>query len=334
MAAKPGTATAKVIFKTSETAEERLTDVKSTEPYAADLSDYDPIATDWPGVDDEGANAEVEEWEVDNKSVPINISGRIMPDARNRGVIGYVNWYGDDIPTQPVVAHPWISWTATHDSYNEYSTRVLQPGSVLYRGTRIEPFSAPVTRKWYTTALNSLPYYEKTGYVSSEVKPKEIAAFRVTHEAVLIDMTNYSNIVRLLKLAQGRADVVDSIQYGFKVVDSSGYTYTIRPDANPDAPPVSSSFYTIQRNSEAQMDDVFCEWFDVHMTEFDGWCFIKSAVPAKRSLQLHHDEIYLPRPYEVIDREPYAIREKLDRAKYMAHVGWGPKKIINIDDDE
>ncbi len=298
--------TAQLIFETQETAAQRNRDVRTTEPYATDIAHYRPLDNDWPGVDDRGQLPNVKPWEENEDFNEYGLNAIPKSSSSQRGVIGYVNWYGDRAGERAVSKEKEFSW----EYYRRESTEglpivVMLNGSRLYRSNRVEPFDAKIKMQWYTSRSVSRAYQDQSYSTDKVSSVKEIAPYRVKQDINLLDMTKIRTVVNLMRVAQftGDKDVVESMQRIFYLSATDGTELVIDPEAE------YSEKSVVLRLSNVPDDNVFCQFFDENYYKFDGWCFIKSTKPKIRELQRHHDEIYLLEPGECLERLKYAIRE-------------------------
>lgn len=317
--------TARLIFETQETASQRRKDVRSTERYATDIAHYNPLDNDWPRVDDRGALPNVKDWEENDEFGEFGLRVDPRSDAAARGVIGYVNWYGDTAGTRAISNEKEFTWTYSRrtDPEDGMPIVVMRRGSRVYRGTVPAEFDARLFENWYSTR-NVARMYTDAGHKTGVVK--HIEPYVLKQDLVLVDMTKIDAVHEIIKDANDadEHDVVKAMQnmfYIHAINKRTGENAGVKIDPNVEEYPRKC---IVVRHSTIEDDDIFCRWFDHTYFHFDGWCFLKSVTKVDvREIQSHHDEIYLLDPDEVLTRLRYAIKE----------VNWAGKDVAVIPDE-
>lgn len=288
----------------------RLRDVQTTERYATDIQHYRPRDNDWPGVDDAGALPNRRQWE--------NAAGVLYDEPRptqkaseRRHVVGYVNWYGDNIESV-LYAEPKRTWSLDSKTVRNYRVLDLNPDSLLYRS---EPedvsMTSQPTRKWYTSRAQAIVYND-IHYNRDDTRMKAVFPFVVTKTAPLLDMNDAIN-VRLV-----RSDILRSAENYKNSPLEDEYRELERGVQR--AFPIDEATGAVGRRSIVDLDNAFCNYFDRSYPQLAGWIYMRN----EESWQ-HHDEIYISKPERYLERAGFVVKEV--REQMIKHTS-------KVDDDD
>ncbi len=299
----------------------RRQDVQATEHYASDIKHYRPRDNDWPGVDDEGADPLKREWEKNHQ-----LFGEMYPDidknisAQNRGVVGYVNWYGDD-NVRVLDKEPKRTWSIDESVVNQLTIVQLEADSVLYRS---EPASvqmnSPPTHSWYTNRYTAI-VYNNTHYIHS-TEQKEVYPFIVLQPVPLMSMNEPRNIQFIANTIAAEQNTHKNTPTGSRLMDLL-YNFL-------DAFPIDNVRGIVGRKSTVPVDNAFCNYFRTAFPRLAGWIYMRTEN------NQHHDEIWIKEPANYLIRAQYIVKE-VRETRQQTNVQSSPpivRRRRNEDDDD
>jgi len=278
----------------------RRQDVQATEHYASDIKHYRPRDNDWPGVDDEGASAERRPWEFAHNFMPKiqtppfrdRPDGKMGPERR-RGVVGYVNWYGED-NVRVLDLEPKRTWSLDEAFVNGLTIVQLEADSVLYRS---EPASVQMgsraTHSWYTNRYTAI-VYNNIHYINNTER-KEVYPFIAFKNVPLMSMNEPRNIQFIANAIAAEADTHKNTPTGARLMDLL-YNFLM-------AFPIDSVRGIVGRKSTVQVDNAFCDYFRTAFPRLAGWIYMRNESDQ------HHDEIWIDKPAEYLVRAQYIVKE-------------------------
>ena len=305
----------------NEPAANRLRDVRKTEILVPNVFEYDPATTDYPGVDTQGANPFVELWEETDEAR--QNTGFVAPTAVGQKRLLY---FYDLVMSARTAEIPVRPWYVTSSVELGYRVVILNARSRLYRSSWVENWAAAASRKWYTN-LTAAAMYNDVHFAKGD-RQKEIAVFQAAENLTLVDFTHYDTVMRMFAEAKQtkRAKVVNAFLVTFcTLIVSADASGAIDVDNNSlENPPGlrdNNGDVLVRRVSNVDIDNIITEWFDEQHPEFDGWCFLQkrgsqtlnngtAVLDVKTEiLQHHHDEFYISRPQEKLQRLQYIIKQ-------------------------
>lgn len=301
----------------------RRSDVLTTETIATDIRNYRPRENDWPGVDTAGTPLRFREWERGKPLYPVP---QPTAKARQRNVIGYVNWYGenDELPVEEEPRRTFALDERFIDRPFRYKLFDMLTNSLLYRS---EPEGIdreePLRMHWYTTRYHAVVYND-IHYNALDKRRKSVYPFYVYRDLPLVDMNEPSNVSTMLRhFRELRSATTDQ-----KTVDMLSRAMASLDDAFPQL-----STGVVSRKSITTIDNDFCVAFDYAFKTIlprgGGWIYLRTTDPDAK----HHDEVYIVEPSHYLVRGSNIMKEVYQQTNTNDDDDDDDTVRIDLDDD-
>lgn len=300
----------------------RRQDVQATEHYASDIKHYRPRDNDWPGVDDEGADPLRRGWEFAHNYMPPTQTPPFRDPGPEiaRGVVGYVNWYGED-NVRALDLEPLRTWSIDESVVNGLTIIQLEADSVIYRSepASVKMHSQP-THSWYTSRYTAI-VYNNIHYLHSTER-KEVYPFIAYQPVPLLSMNEPKNIEWIANTLAMRAEKYRNTALYDELMDLLFIVLH--------AFPIDKVKGIVGRKSTVPWDNKFCEYFKTAFPRLAGWIYMRTEN------NQHHDEIWIDKPANYLVRAAYIVKEVRETPQQTTVHSSPPRarRRRNEDDDD